>query len=120
MRLLTNVPFIVLAMLPLAVVTAHLHGGEPTGRWKLLPFKVAPAKPVVGTLDIAQASHQAPAGAPAEAIAPGQPFPLISDMPTAEELHRQTNEDMMRKSWGCINCHQGVRDMHDLPTVKLG
>lgn len=26
----------------------------------------------------------------------------------------------MRKSWGCINCHQGVVDMHDLPTVKLG
>ena len=26
----------------------------------------------------------------------------------------------MRKSWGCVNCHQGVRDMHDLETVKLG
>src|SRR5437762_12135364 len=117
MRLLTNVPFIVLAMLPLAVVTAHLHGDEPAGRWKLLPFKVAPAKPVVGTLDLAQASHQAPANASAEVRAPAQPFPLVPGMPTAEELNRQTNEDAMRKSWGCINCHQVVQDMHDLPTV---
>src|SRR6266487_3562592 len=48
------------------------------------------------------------------------PFPVPAGFPTADELYRQTNEDVLRKSWGCVNCHQGVRDMHDLPTVKLG
>src|SRR6266481_5839535 len=38
----------------------------------------------------------------------------------ASDLMRQTDADALRKSWGCVNCHQGVRDMHDLPTVKLG
>ncbi|MFM9115212.1 MAG: hypothetical protein ACKOU6_03525, partial [Planctomycetota bacterium] len=38
----------------------------------------------------------------------------------AEELMRQSDEDAQRKSWGCKNCHQGVGDMHSLPTVKLG
>src|SRR3954468_10492690 len=98
MRLFTNVRFIVFGILQFAVVAALLHGEEPAGRWKLLPFKVAPAKPVVGTLDVAQASHQAPTGAPAETIAPPQPFPIIPGTPTAEELYRQTNEDAMRKS----------------------
>src|SRR5262245_317112 len=39
---------------------------------------------------------------------------------TEGDLMRQTEADAMRNSWGCVNCHQGVRDMHDLPTVKLG
>src|SRR5262245_41767371 len=48
------------------------------------------------------------------------PFPLPAGAPVAEDLRRQTESDALRKSWGCVNCHQGVRDMHDLPTVKLG
>jgi len=35
-------------------------------------------------------------------------------------LRRQSDEEALRKSWGCLACHQGVRDMHNLPTVKLG
>jgi hypothetical protein len=49
-----------------------------------------------------------------------EPFPLPVGTPTADDLYRQTAEDVQRKSWGCINCHQGVGDMHDLETVKLG
>src|SRR5438094_913581 len=47
------------------------------------------------------------------------PFPLPGAM-NAEQLYRQTNDDVLRKSWGGVNCHQGVRDMHDRETVKLG
>ncbi|MBC7854229.1 MAG: hypothetical protein IAF94_12410, partial [Pirellulaceae bacterium] len=48
------------------------------------------------------------------------PFPLPSNHPTAEDLFRQNNDDVARKSWGCIKCHEGARDMHDKETVKLG
>src|SRR6187551_3422901 len=54
------------------------------------------------------------------AVAESDPFPVPAGTPTADDLHRQTTEDVMRKSWGCVNCHQGVTDMHDLETVKLG
>lgn len=36
------------------------------------------------------------------------------------DLMQQTDDDAMRKSWGCIQCHQGVHDMHAKETVKLG
>ena len=48
------------------------------------------------------------------------PFPLPNNHPTAEDLFRQNNDDVARKSWGCIKCHEGARDMHDKETVKLG
>jgi hypothetical protein len=48
------------------------------------------------------------------------PYPLPLGTPTADDLYRQTDADVLRKSWGCVNCHQGVTDMHDMPTVKLG
>ena len=38
----------------------------------------------------------------------------------SEDLMSQTADDALQKSWGCINCHQGVHDMHAKPTVKLG
>lgn len=48
------------------------------------------------------------------------PYPLPPGTPVANDLMRQTDADAQRKSWGCVNCHQGVHDMHALPTVKLG
>jgi hypothetical protein len=33
---------------------------------------------------------------------------------------QQTDDDAMQKSWGCLQCHHQVHDMHALPTVKLG
>jgi hypothetical protein len=48
------------------------------------------------------------------------PFPYPKDWPSGEDLYRQTAEDAERKSWGCKNCHTGVHDMHNLPTVRLG
>src|SRR5262245_9369205 len=48
------------------------------------------------------------------------PFPLPKDHPTADDLHRQTEDDVHAKSWGCVACHTGVGDMHDTKTVKLG
>jgi hypothetical protein len=56
----------------------------------------------------------------AQIASANEPFPMPAGLPTADDLFRQTDADAMRKSWGCVNCHQDVRDMHDLPTVKLG
>ncbi len=47
------------------------------------------------------------------------PFPLPTDFNPAD-LRRQTDAQARAKSDGCIQCHQSVRDMHALPTVRLG
>jgi hypothetical protein len=36
------------------------------------------------------------------------------------ELARQTREQAEAKSYGCVQCHAGVKDMHNKPTVHLG
>ncbi len=106
---------------------------EPSG-WKIWPFgstqKPAPSaspkapqpapivRPVAAPVQVAPASYQAPLPNPAPANV--DPFPLPPGAASAQELYRQTNDDVLRKSWGCVNCHQGVRDMHDRETVKLG
>jgi hypothetical protein len=66
---------------------------------------------------VSQASHAAPLVNSQPAM---EPFPIPPRTPTADDLYRQTADDVLRKSWGCVNCHQGVTDMHDLETVKLG
>lgn len=48
------------------------------------------------------------------------PFPLPAGHPSGDDLYRQTDEDVQRKSWGCITCHTGASDMHDSENVKLG
>ncbi len=46
------------------------------------------------------------------------PLPGVEVTP---DLSRQTAEQAMAKSYGCIACHQGVVDMHNnLDTVRLG
>src|SRR5688572_20637650 len=50
----------------------------------------------------------------------GPAYPIPPGWPSADDLYRQTDDDVRRKSWGCVNCHHGVHDMHALPTVKLG
>src|SRR5262249_32096677 len=82
--------------------------------------RLAIAEPKPVRSPVAPAAHLAPVVTPEEANRPPEPFPLPPGTPTAEELYRQTVDDARRKSWGCVNCHQGVTDMHDLPTVKLG
>ncbi|MFO0871174.1 MAG: hypothetical protein U0935_19800 [Pirellulales bacterium] len=65
-------------------------------------------------------TDEASPAVPATTRAGQAAFPFPPGWPTAEELYRQTDEDVERKSWGCVQCHRGVRDMHALPTVKLG
>src|SRR5438046_3020138 len=65
---------------------------------------------------IVLAMNYSPAAEPVKV----DPFPLPPGAVGAEQLYRQTDDDVLRKSWGCVNCHQGVRDMHDRETVKLG
>src|SRR5262245_33950126 len=69
------------------------------------------ARPQPAPVQIAPASFQAPlTSSPPKNI---EPFPLLPGAPSAYELYRQTNDDVLRKRWGCVNCPQGVRDMHD-------
>lgn len=36
------------------------------------------------------------------------------------DLRRQTEDEAWAKSWGCVECHQGVHDPHQKRTVRLG
>jgi formate-dependent nitrite reductase cytochrome c552 subunit len=47
------------------------------------------------------------------------PYPLPHGW-NAESLRGQTGEEAARKSWGCLQCHTNVTDMHNRPTVRLG
>ncbi|HZN35548.1 MAG TPA: hypothetical protein VFB80_17085, partial [Pirellulaceae bacterium] len=106
-------------------LAADLPAGEPPGPWKLLPIRLwsQPARPAQNAKPktaVAPASYQETLPPPNAPLPLMEPFPLPPGTPAAEELYRQTADDALRKSWGCVNCHQGVQDMHDLPTVKLG
>lgn len=48
-----------------------------------------------------------------------EPFPLPPEM-YGVDLSKQTPEEAAAKSWGCVQCHQGVKDMHGKATVRLG
>jgi hypothetical protein len=60
-----------------------------------------------------------PADATPKAAELVDPFPFPPGF-SAEELVRQTMEKAADKSIGCIQCHQGVGDMHAKATVHLG
>jgi hypothetical protein len=65
---------------------------------------------------------QAPEVLPAEAMPPAaevDPFPFPPGF-SAEELVKQSAEKATAKSIGCMQCHQGVGDMHAKSTVHLG
>ncbi len=47
------------------------------------------------------------------------PFPLPQEL-QGVDLNAQSNDDVFRKSVGCIQCHQGVGDPHARETVRLG
>jgi hypothetical protein len=108
-----------IAIALIAACSAVSQAAEPSWPLKLLPFratKVVPEKQP----GVTQAIHQVPIPTPSLVPATLDPYPLPAGTPTADELYRQTDADVLRKSYGCTNCHQGVVDMHDLPTVKLG
>lgn len=127
-------------VLSAVVAATSILGAEPSSPWKLWPFRPAAQKPAskpVATktpelapivrpqpapVVIAPASFQSPLPQPHPENLPAnsEPFPLPPGFPSANDLYRQTNDDVLRKSWGCTNCHQGVRDMHNMETVKLG
>jgi hypothetical protein len=103
---------------PATMPPPHLRG--PLGLFRLPPVEDE-------QYDVAPASfHGEPLPPPQQhlgkPVAPVliEPFPLPPGTPTADDLYRQTDDDVHAKSWGCVNCHQGVHDMHNLPTVKLG
>ncbi len=49
----------------------------------------------------------------------GEPFPVPPDV-QGIDLRQQTPDEALGKSIGCIQCHQGVSDMHGKATVHLG
>jgi hypothetical protein len=48
-----------------------------------------------------------------------EPYPLPKGF-SPHEIMRQTAEAAQAKSFGCVQCHQGVGDMHSKATVRLG
>ncbi len=56
---------------------------------------------------------------PAPTAAPALPAPQPPTRRTPDLL-KQTTADAEAKSWGCVQCHAGVGDMHNKDTVKLG
>ncbi len=48
-----------------------------------------------------------------------EPFPLPAGF-SVEQLLRQSPAEAAAKSQSCVQCHQGVGDMHAKPTVRLG
>jgi hypothetical protein len=54
-----------------------------------------------------------------EEAASQDPFPFPPDF-SAEALMKQTPEQALAKSIGCVQCHHGVEDMHRKGTVRLG
>ncbi|HUG67477.1 MAG TPA: hypothetical protein VMM76_06980 [Pirellulaceae bacterium] len=47
------------------------------------------------------------------------PFPIPA-MLHGVDLRRQTREQALAKSHGCVQCHAGAQDMHNKPSVHLG
>jgi hypothetical protein len=48
-----------------------------------------------------------------------EPFPMPPEL-RGIDLSKQTFEEAQAKSFGCVQCHQNVGDMHAKPTVRLG
>src|SRR3954463_10643001 len=105
-----SVPLRLCASAFILLAGSTAQAAEPS-TWKLWPFRsVQKAAPASAPVQVAPASFQAPLPGPSQ---PTDPFPLPNGAPGVYELYRQTNDDVLRKSWGCVNCHQGVVDMHD-------
>src|SRR5438477_1926717 len=129
-----SVPLCLCASVFVLLALTNSNAAEPSA-WKLWPFRSVQKSadagasansqelaPVVrrqaAPVQVAPASFQSPLASPAPANV--EPFPLLPGFTGANDLYRQTDDDVLRKSWGCVNCHQGVRDMHDRETVKPG
>ncbi len=56
---------------------------------------------------------------PLPAAASVDPFPLPAEL-YGVDLRRQTREQALAKSHGCVQCHAGAKDMHNKPSVHLG
>jgi hypothetical protein len=67
-----------------------------------------------------------PATMPAAPMAPYKPglehceaYPVPPEL-QGIDLSKQTHDEVMAKSWGCIQCHQNTGDPHGKSTVRLG
>ena len=56
---------------------------------------------------------------PLPATASVNPFPIPAQL-HGVDLRRQTREQALAKSHGCVQCHAGAKDMHNKPSVHLG
>jgi hypothetical protein len=67
----------------------------------------------------AHAQQATPRPQPAVETDPFAPFPMPQEL-VGVNLLGQSNDDVARKSSGCLTCHQGARDPHFKDTVRLG
>jgi hypothetical protein len=103
-----NVKFLFLVPVLVACAASSLHAQR------------SPVRVVVSDAAVATSSAGS-AGASPSQVAPAAHSTIRNPQSALpSDLFRQTAADADRKSWGCKNCHTGVHDMHNLPTVKLG
>jgi cytochrome c553 len=73
-----------------------------------------------GVLDLHETGALPPPPA-AATIPQSEPQASEPDFPSRQsDLQKQSQAEADAKSWGCVQCHQNVGDMHDKATVKLG
>jgi hypothetical protein len=95
----------------LGLLCSELLAQQPTAPAPRSPFQLLPAAPT---------KPQVTAQPAANSVETHDYNSLDAWRVLGDELSKQTDEDVHRKSWGCKNCHQGVGDMHTSGTVKLG
>lgn len=111
---------IALIVAPVATVglmcVALVLAGEPN-RLRVPPS--IPAATAGESIEVGQPVEHHRAQLTAHADDAG-PFPTPPGLRNPD-LIKQSSEQAMRKSWGCINCHQGIEDMHNnTDRVHLG
>jgi hypothetical protein len=62
-----------------------------------------------------EAAADGPIAPQAEEVILAEPFPLPAGTPTADDLLRQTEADVLRKSYGCLNSAASIATA-EIPT----
>ncbi|HUY36953.1 MAG TPA: hypothetical protein VMV69_29815 [Pirellulales bacterium] len=98
----------VVVLLAIAFVAVSAAAGQPRATGKKPSFiATSSRRTTTADRDLAAAASDVEA------------FPVPPEL-LGIDLRRQTRQEAAAKSMGCVECHQGVADMHRRTTVRLG
>ena len=98
-------------------LTPTTRTAEPPPR--KLPWPASKSRSAVATQNQTSKERQLTSEVKRASYDRSEAYPLPADF-AADQLLKQSAEEAAAKSQGCVTCHQGVGDMHDKPTVRLG